>query len=327
MDSTDLQVLNSAVEWLEAGRRVTLATVARTWGSSPRPAGAWAAIRDDGALAGSVSGGCVEDDLLRRVREGLGDRPMVLNYGATPDEAARFGLPCGGTLQLVLEPNPDVVQLKTLRQRCADGLVSVRTLDVINGRTALEDHSLGASVAWDGCRLATVHGPRLRLLVIGAGQVSTFLAPVARSLDYEVTVCDPREAYYREWHVEGVRLVTMMPDDAVLACNPDSSTAIVALTHDPKLDDMALLEALRSKAFYVGALGSRATTTRRKERLSQHFDLTTDDLARLHGPVGLSIGSRTPPEIAIAILAELIAVKNLSNGKRSAESAENACAK
>lgn len=312
MDGTDRQVLDTAIEWLDAGRRIALATVVRTWGSSPRPPGAWAVLRDDGAIVGSVSGGCIEEDLIRRVREGLlaGATPEVATYGVTREEAARFGLPCGGTLQLVIEPAPDGANLKLLSQRSAKGLLTARSVDIASGYVMLENAAANDPLAWDGKRLTTVHGPQARLLIIGAGQISSYLAAMAQSLDYAVTVCDPRAEYHPAWNVAGTRLVTTMPDDAVTAFMPDASTAIVALTHDPKLDDMALLEALRSPAFYVGALGSRASNAKRRERLGQYFGMSAAELASLHGPVGLPIGSRTPPEIALSILAEMTAVKN-----------------
>jgi len=154
-----------------------------------------------------------------------------------------------------------------------------------------------------------VHGPRWRLLIIGAGQASSYLANMALALDYEVIVCDPREEFRQTWDVPGTTLLADMPDDAVVALGIDRHSAVVALTHDPKLDDMALLEALKSPAFYVGALGSTASNAKRRQRLAL-FDLTAEQIARLHGPVGLDIGSRTPPEIAVAILAHLISVRN-----------------
>lgn len=312
MDSTDRQVLTSAIEWLDAGHRIAFATVARTWGSSPRPAGAWAVLRSDGAIVGSVSGGCVEEDLVRRMRDGLfaGDEPMVLTYGVTKEEASRFGLPCGGKLQLVVEPQPDVDGLKQLSHRITAGLVTARSVSIADNVTSLDEAARTETLSWDGKILKTIHGPVSRLLIIGANQVSHFLASMAQSLDYTVTVCDPREEYRQTWQVARTTLLTIMPDDAVIAFRPDPSTAIVTLTHDPKLDDMALIEALRSPAFYVGALGSRPSTSMRKERLAQHFALTDAELERLHGPIGLAIGSHTPPEIAISILAELTAVRN-----------------
>jgi xanthine dehydrogenase accessory factor len=311
MDSADRQVLDTAIEWLAGGHRLALATVAQTWGSSPRPPGSWAVVREDGAVAGSVSGGCIEEDLIRRVRKDLLARstPEVLTYGGTPEEAARFGLPCGGTVQIVVEPDPALTDLQALRQRVIDGHVTARTVEVASGGVKLEDAARNDPLVWDGARLTTIHGPQLRLLIIGAVQVSSYLATMAQALGYEVTVCDPREEYHGTWKVDGAHLTTVMPDDAVTALQPDSGTAIVALTHDPKLDEMALLEALRSPAFYVGALGSRRSNASRRERLTQHFGMTAQEVDRLHGPVGLNIGSRMPPEIAVSILAEMTAAK------------------
>jgi xanthine dehydrogenase accessory factor len=315
MNTIDLQVLDSVIDWLSNGQGVTLATVARTWGSSPRPAGAWAAIRNDGAIVGSVSGGCIEEDLVRRVREGSlagGGLPEVVIFGATPEEASRYGLPCGGTLQLVVEPAPDLANLKQLRERIGKGLVTARTVYIPTGKVMLENAARNDPIGWDdrATFLTTIHGPQARLLLIGAGQISSYLAPMAQALGYTVTVCEPREEYHSTWHVPGTNLTTTMPDDVVTAFLADDSTAIIALTHDPKLDDMALIEALRSPAFYVGALGSRRTTEARKARLAQHFGLSETELDRLYGPVGLPIGSKTPPEIAISILAEITAVRH-----------------
>ncbi len=315
MDSADLQVLRTAIAWLEAGHRVTLVTVAATWGSAPRPPGAWALVRDDGVLTGSVSGGCIEDDLVQRVRDGnitsRTNSPVdVVTYGVTREESSRFGLPCGGTLRLVIESTPDIQQMKQLLQRIQLGEMTARTLDLTSGQVTLHDATSKDMLTWDSQRLTTIHGPQLRLLLIGAGQISNYLASMAQALDYAVTVCDPREEYRAAWQVAGAHLIADMPDDAVITLNVDARTAIVALTHDPKLDDMALLEALKSPAFYVGALGSRANTAKRKERLRQYFDLSQEELNRLHGPVGLPIGSHTPAEIAISILAEMTAVRH-----------------
>lgn len=312
MDSPDLQVLHGIQQWAAAGQSFALVTVARTWGSAPRPAGAWLALREDGAVLGSVSGGCVEDDLIRRMAAGEfgGTQPRLLRYGVTREEAARFGLPCGGTLELVLEPAPDPALLAELASRAGAGRLVRREVDLDSGRVRLADARRGDRLAWDGRRLATIHGPRWRLLLIGANQLAQYLAPMAQALDYAVTVCDPRVEYTGQWAVPGTELTTEMPDDAVLALAPDPHTAIVTLTHDPKLDDMALLEALKSPAFYVGALGSRPSTAARKARLLEHFDLSAEEIGRLHGPVGLPIGSRTPAEIAVSILAELTAVKH-----------------
>jgi xanthine dehydrogenase accessory factor len=312
MDSLDMQVLSAVQRWTAEGHQVALVTVARTWGSSPRPPGAWLALRDDGKVQGSVSGGCIEDDLITRMRDGriAGTQPFSLTYGVSKEEATRFGLPCGGTLELVVEPKPDVAALTDFAKHMESGQLMLRNVDINTGNVSYAAGSRGDAVQWQDGQLTTVHGPRRRLLIIGAGQISSYLAQMALPLDYQVIVCDPRIEYSSEWHVPGTELRTDMPDDAVLALNLDPNSAVVALTHDPKLDDMALLEALKSPAFYVGALGSKLNNDKRRARLQQYFDISADEAGRLHGPVGLPIGSRTPPEIAVAILAEMTAVKN-----------------
>ena len=311
MDSVDLQVLKSTVEWLKAGRGVVLATVVQTWGSSPRPAGAMLALRDDGQVSGSVSGGCVEDDLIERIRSHhlAQDKPEIVLYGVTKEQAARFGLPCGGTLQIVLERLRDPASMSALLGRIANRELIARTVDLETGQVTLTPASRSDVLEFDGRKLTTVHGPRWRVLIIGAGQLSRYLAQMALALDYTVVVCDPREEYADTWDVPGVEFTRGMPDDVVAGLDLDSHSAVVAVTHDPKLDDLALIEALKSAAFYVGALGSRLNTAKRKQRLVE-FELSEGELGRLHGPVGLRIGSKTPPEIAVAILAEMTAIRH-----------------
>ena len=227
----------------------------------------------------------------------------------TQDEAARFGLPCGGSLRLVQEPLHDTAWIAELLQRTAAHHLVARSLDLASGAVQLHSARRGQAMAFDGQTLTTLFGPRWRLLLIGAGQLSQAVAAMATALDFEVLVCDPREEYALPF-ATAVQRVDGMPDDAVRALQPDAHTAIVALTHDPKLDDMALMEALTSDAFYVGALGSQRNQATRKQRLAAHFDLGAAQLERLHGPVGLRIGARTPAEIAVSILAEIIQVKN-----------------
>jgi xanthine dehydrogenase accessory factor len=312
MYSVDQQVLDSVCRWAKAGHRFLLATVAHTWGSAPRPAGSWMAVRDDGQVQGSVSGGCIESDLIERVQNGEFNSasPIMLKYGVTQEEAYRFGLPCGGKMELVIEPAPDLAAMQEIAGRISRGELVKRTVMIGQPGTMIKAGLSGDAVSWDGCTLTTVHGPAWRLLIIGAGQISSYLAHMAQALDYQVYICDPRSEYTEEWNVPGTTLLSSMPDDAVIELNLDPHSAVVALTHDPKLDDMTLLEALKSPAFYVGALGSSANSQRRRERLLQYFDLSDDEVERLHGPVGLPIGSRTPPEIAIAVLAEMTAVRN-----------------
>ena len=311
MDGVDLEVLRKSAEWLASGKRVLLVTVVKTWGSSPRPPGALLAVREDGIVVGSVSGGCIEDDIVERSRrEGpFVTRPQAVTYGVSAEDARKFGLPCGGTIQLVVEPLTAKSRIGELLDAVEQGKLVARKLELETAVVSLAPAEGGDALAFDGQTLTTVHGPRYRMLVIGAGQLSKYLAQIAIGLDYQVTVCDPREEYTDTWDIPGVVLVKTMPDDTVIAMRLDERCAVVALTHDPKLDDLALMEALKSPAFYVGALGSRANNAKRRERLLE-FDVSPEEIARLHGPIGLYIGSRTPPEIAVSILAEITAVKN-----------------
>ena len=311
MDSIDLEVLKSAAGWVADGLPCELVTVVKTWGSSPRPIGALLAICGDGRVVGSVSGGCIEDDLIEQVRlHGISrTTPELVSYGISADEAHRFGLPCGGTIELAIEPLSPASGLQELLSRLERRQLVERRLHLRSGAVSMAPAAPGANQHVEADVLCTVHGPRWRLFIIGAGQLSRFVAQVASAMDYHVTVCDPREEYRGGWNVAGVDLVHVMPDDLVIEARLDARSAVLALTHDPKLDDLALMEALKSDAFYVGAIGSRVNNARRRERLKL-FDLDDADLARLHGPVGLYIGSKTPAEIAISILAEMTAVKN-----------------
>ncbi|MFN7724903.1 MAG: XdhC family protein [Rubrivivax sp.] len=311
MNSMDVEVIRTAMDWMNRGHRVVLGTVVRTWGSSPRPPGSLMVIRDDGQVAGSVSGGCIEDDLIARVKTGeLALRlPQATSYGVSADEAQRFGLPCGGTVQIVLEPLGVQSQLRELLAAIESHRVVRRRLDLATSLVTMAPCDDGDALHFDERTLSTVHGPRLRLLVIGGGQLSRYLASMAVMLDYRVTVCDPRDEYHEGWAaMEGVTLSRSMPDDLVLAMNLDANSAVVALTHDPKLDDLALMEALKTPAFYVGALGSRRNNDARRLRL-RDFDVSEAEVARLHGPVGLHLGGKTPPEIALSIVAEMTAVR------------------
>ena len=312
MDNVDLSVLRSAIDWRSTGHRVTLGTVVRTWGSAPRPVGAMVVIRDDGQIVGSVSGGCVEDDLVEKVMAGkiAAEHPEIATYGVKTEDAQRWGLPCGGTLYLVFETLSDASRLEELERMISRHELAVRTLDLATGNVSLRPGNRNDTLSFDGSTLRTIHGPQYRLLLIGAGQVSQYLASMAQMLGYQVTVCDPREEYASGYSdVRDVTFTREMPDDAVIAMEFDTHTACVALTHDPKLDDLALMEALKSPAFYVGALGSRANNDKRRTRLAE-FDLSEREIARLHGPVGLYLGSKTPPEIAVSVLAEMTAVRN-----------------
>lgn len=313
MEAADLNVLKACQRWQAAGSRVMLVTVVRTWGSSPRPPGSMMAIRDDGAVIGSVSGGCIEDDLITRVQAGeagFDALPSTRVYGVQSEQAHLFGIPCGGTLELVLEP----LRARSRIDELIDGLAQrrqlTRRLDLRTGDVTLEQGRVDVGIRMENTCLMHGMGARYRLLVIGAGQLSRYLCEIALGAGFDVQVCDPREEFHADWNIKGVEISRVMPDDMVLAALPDARTAVITLTHDPKLDDLALMEALRSPAFYVGALGSRRNHALRVARMAEHFDMSAGELANLRGPAGIYIGSRTPPEIAISIIAEIIAVKN-----------------
>ena len=330
MNSIDIDVIRTALDWQSKGQRVVLGTVVRTWGSAPRPPGSLMIIREDGQVAGSVSGGCIEDDLIRRVAAGeLALRmPESTIYGQTAEEVRRFGLPCGGSVQVVLEPLSTQSQLRELLVSIEQHQRVERRLDMASGMVRMAPATDGDKLQFDGKSLTTVHGPRLRLLIIGGGQLSRYLASMAVMLDYQVTVCEPREEYHEGWDaMAGVTLSSLMPDDLVLAMRLDHNSAVVAVTHDPKLDDLALMEALRTPAFYVGALGSRHNNTQRRKRLLE-FEVSEEEAAQLRGPVGLNLGALTPPEIAMSIVAEMTAMRrgvDLSQALSSWESSKTVC--
>ena len=330
MNSMDVEVVRTAMDWMNRGHRVVLGTVVRTWGSSPRPPGSLMIIRDDGQVAGSLSGGCIEDDLIDRVKRGeLAPRlPQATTYGVTAEEAQRFGLPCGGTVQIVLEPLSAQSLLRDMLAAIESHRVIRRRLEMATGLVSLRPCDDGDALRFDGQALETVHGPRLRLVIIGGGQLSRYLASMAVMLDYRVTVCDPREEYHEGWSgLEGVTLSRLMPDDLVIAMNLDANSALVAVTHDPKLDDLALMEALKTPAFYVGALGSRRNNDNRRLRLKE-FDVSEAELLKLRGPVGLNLGAKTPPEIAMSIVAEMTAARrgvNLAGPLADWSGSETAC--
>lgn len=316
MHAVDKAVLAQILEWLEHGQRCWLATVIQTWGSSPRPVGSLLACNPAGSLVGSLSGGCVEDDLLEKLIGGelASERAQFFQYGITAEETEKLGLPCGGHLYIVVEPlMPEahtLTHFRTLNQALDERRCAQRTVDLAQGTQTVQDVDQHQELVWDEQNQVLTHtyGPRHQLFIIGAGMVGQYLADMALMLDYEVTVCDPREELLADFPVQAVRKTAEMPDDAVRAFATDAASAIVALTHDPRIDDMGLMEALTTQAFYVGAMGSSRTSENRLQRLRE-LDLTDDQLARLHAPIGLPIGSKTPPEIAIAILAEITAVR------------------
>ncbi|MBV8465162.1 MAG: XdhC family protein [Burkholderiales bacterium] len=312
MYSNAQEVLEQALAWRRSGKRVALLTVLDTFGASPRPPGSMAAVSEDGVVVGSVSGGCVEDDLVRAVGTGefwQAAAPVaVREYGVNAQDRARFRLPCGSALRVAIESRwaSEVVEsaMTAIQTRHAIR----RSVHFETGVSSLSSADNAPYFAEDERAFHNVLGPRYRLLVIGASELGRYLVNIAQTLDYAVTVCDPRAEYADHWDIAATAVARDMPDDVVNAFGCDDRTAVVAVTHDPKLDDLALMEALKTSAFYIGALGSLATNEKRRERLLG-FDLTPEQVARLRGPVGINIGSRTPAEIAVSIAAELVQVR------------------
>ncbi|RQU68178.1 XdhC family protein [Burkholderia cenocepacia] len=316
MENIDVVVLRRVLEWRTSGHRCMIATVTRTWGSSPRPVGSIMGLAEHGEIVGSVSGGCIEDDLIQRYSAvGGGTLPRSgteqVVYGVTADEAYRFGLPCGGTLELTLEFDPPPEELSTLVSLLDAGFLVERVVYLPDGKSRLVLPPQSAGFRMGASTLHNVFGPSYRMLLIGATQMTDYVAAIAITCGFSVVVCDPRTEYQvTALERIGVQVTREMPDEAVVALKPDRRTCVIALTHDPKLDDMALLEALHSPAFYVGAIGSRGNAKAREMRLREHFDFTEESIAGLHSPVGIYIGSKTPAEIAVSLMAEVLAAKN-----------------
>ena len=317
LKNNDLEVLETLIEWIQDKKKVWLATVTKTWGSSPRPIGSTFCCNEDGETMGSLSGGCVEDDLIEKIiaRQIADGQPAVIMYGKSKEESDRFGLPCGGQLEVVIEPQfneRNLTAFSHIREQLETRQCVLKKTDLNSGKVETEVKNKFSELELIKENQAVLNhtlGPRFQLFLIGAGQVSQYLAQIAKMLDYHVLVCDPRENMIEQWKIEGVQLICGMPDDAIKNHVKDEMSAVVALTHDPRIDDMGLMQALKTSAFFVGAMGSKKTSEKRKERLLQ-LDLSEDEIAKLHAPVGLPIGSKTPSEIAISILAQLSSVRN-----------------
>ncbi|MDQ1363541.1 MAG: xanthine dehydrogenase accessory factor [Pseudomonadota bacterium] len=308
MTGSDLQIVGRICEWLGQQHEVVLFTVIQTWGSSPRPAGSLLAICANGEFAGSVSGSCIDDDLLRRTADGNFHQcqPHFIYYGETADSQNRFNLPCGGALKLLVETGLSLPQFTVIAEKIAQRERICRRICLSTHESSLHAATSHSVLHAHEQNLMRNFGPGWRLLLIGAGELSQCVCTLAELFDYQVSVCDPREAYQASWPLRHIAVSGQMPDDLVREAAVDDTTAILALSHDPKLDDMALMIALEQNAFYVGAIGSKKNNSNRRQRLLQ-LGLTRHQVDQLHGPVGLDIGSRTPAEIALAILADITA--------------------
>lgn len=314
MKAANHEVIAQTYEWLREKRECWLSTVVATYGSSPRPEGSMMVCRTDGHIVGSLSGGCVEEDLVEKLKDGIlaKHQPQFFRYGESDEEAEQLGLPCGGHLDIVIEPlQPDtrtITDFTFLNERLRNRQLSERTLNVESNQRSIKeiDQFEAFSYDYESKVLKQVHGPSHQLFIIGASMVSQYVAELAVMLEYQVTVCDPRQTMLDELNVDGVEKICDFPDDVIRERANDAQTAIIALTHDPRIDDMGLLEAFETDAYYIGAMGSSRTSASRRERLIA-LDVSAESLSRLHAPIGVPIGSKTPPEIAISILAEVIA--------------------
>ncbi len=321
MISLDEKVIGQVRQWLQCGEPVWLCTVIHTWGSAPRLPGSLMVCNQQGVVVGSLSGGCVEDDLIAQLQAGelAQHAPVYKLYGQTKEEVERFRLPCGGTLGVLIEPlepaqldiftaiESALQQRKMLWRQCDWPSNTMTTCAVSRQNTTVSLLNFECDDSGRPISLRQVYGPLTQLIIIGITEVSRFLAEFALAADYQVTVCDPRAELAEQWQVANTTVLTAMPDD-VIREQADSHTAIVALSHDPRVDDMGLMDAFATEAFYIGAMGSQKSSNNRRQRLQQ-LGVSEQQLQRLHAPIGLDISSKTPVEIAVSILAQLIAAR------------------
>ena len=305
--SVDEEVLGAALAWLDDGQQVYLVTVVNSLGSSPRPPGAIMAVCGDGRFVGSVSGGCIEKELAERLNRERPRLPVALDIGITAEDLPRFGLACGGSLRLIAEPVQARDSLAAAQQGLRRRQVVQRRLDLQSGAATCQVGGKEEICHADDALLVRTFGPCWRVVIIGANQLSGYCASMAAMLGYEVRVCESRAEYLRSWQGPTACLLTAPPDEALPELGLDARTAVLALSHQEDLDDLALLEALGSPAFYVGALGSQRSSAKRQARLARYFGLAPTQLERLHSPVGLPLGGRTAPEIALSIMADVTA--------------------
>lgn len=304
----------TALAWHRAGKGAALATVVQTWGSAPRRVGSQLAISGAGEIAGSVSGGCVEGAVVAEALDAIEEgRPAMLEYGVSDGDAFAVGLACGGTIRVLVEPVGTVMPSAVLEELVAaraarrpvayvTGLDAAPRLESTGHETRFRMDRSGFEE--DGETFVAIHNPPLRLIVVGAVHIAQALVPMARIAGYDPIVIDPRDSFASEARFPGERIVNDWPDEALPGIGPDARTALVLLTHDPKIDDPALEQALASEVFYIGALGSSRTHGKRLARFRDR-GYSKACLARIHGPVGLDLGAAGPAEIAVGILAQM----------------------
>ncbi|NVO23525.1 XdhC family protein [Donghicola mangrovi] len=311
-----------ALTWHRAGRGAALATVVETWGSAPRRVGSMLVISGDGEMAGSVSGGCVEGAVVVEAMEALEDgKPRLLEYGVSDGDAFAVGLACGGTIRVLVQPVgaalPEAVLAELVAHRAARTPAALVTgLDGGTPTLATEGYAQRfrldrSGVEEDGTTFVAIHNPPLQMVIVGGVHIAQALVPMARIAGFDPIILDPRESFANESRFPETRIVTDWPDEGLDRIGIHARTALVLLTHDPKLDDPALMRGFDSPAFYIGALGSTRTHAKRVERLTA-AGISADNIARLDAPVGMDIGASGPAEIAVSILAQVI--KTLRQG-------------
>ncbi|MBC3776897.1 XdhC family protein [Pseudomonas sp. SWRI99] len=315
MQHLDLQVMRRALEWSAAGRRIWLCTVLTTYGSAPRAPGSLLAVNDGGQWIGSLSGGCVEEDFLERVAEGAFLDPVsIVRYGAAEDPRSRVSLPCGGILDVLVEKlDADCavqMHLRELQSALLGQRRLIREIDLVSGaRSLFADGEQGARIARENDRVRIRVGAAQRLLLAGYSSVAQACAEFALGLGFEVILCDPRDEVLEGVLLDGVEIRRQLPSMFIADGGCHRDTAVVALTHDPRIDDLAMMEAVRTDAFYIGVMGSQQTSQKRFERLRRIGGLSEAELARIHAPIGLNLGSKTPAEIALAVLADILRIR------------------
>jgi len=318
-------VIANVLKWLQEGESVWLSSITSTWGSSPAPSGTLMAYCEKYGIAGTLSGGCIEQDLVEKMQQGtlLADQksqtyPIEMVYGGTPEQQARFVLPCGGQLHLLVEylqPIESTISHFTQLNDCLTHREMVaRKVDISTGDLAIVHSKTNRGIARienenSSAYVEHAMGPTYQMLLIGASEVARCVAELAQPLDFAVSVWDHREEFLRNWNVADVEVYRDSPEVLIREKFADESNVIIALAHDPRVDDFALVDALTTQAFYIGAIGSKTTCKKRNERLVNYVDDITS-LDKMHSPVGLDIGSKTPFEIAISVLAHVIQARS-----------------
>jgi xanthine dehydrogenase accessory factor len=314
MQYLDFEVIDHAYNWSKSGKTVWLCTVLATYGSSPRAPGAMLVAREDGQHAGSLSGGCVEEDFLEQLQAGRFSSPSeVIRYGDNEADRERLKLPCGGVLEILVErlrpSEENQHQLYQLQQSLLGQQRCVRTVNLdTSGASLLPDTGVGTRVERLGAVVRVRIGPVRRLVIAGISPVSAACADFAKTLGFEVVVCDPREDVLSTFDVPGVNVQPVLTSLYFAQQGCHAETAIVALSHDPRIDDLAMIDAVKTPAFYIGVMGSDRTSATRAERLRRSGGLSEQEVSRIHMPIGLNIGSKTPAEIALAVMADIVRI-------------------